>query len=265
MSTLLSQVQEKLQNTESSMRFMQAEHAQTLHGLHDEIHKLQNKCSELTFELHMLGDAAAPSTSTCNHAVEINKLKAEYNSAVRELHSENSRLDSLGGERLSKIKLLQFQLKSTKADLTESLQKKDVLIHSLRSDLESKSDQLAYLMSKIHNAKLIQMKVNTNPDESGKRFTPTPPPLRRGSPRPGSRHHSIDFSKTIISDPITSAAAEILGDHDQNTVLVNQSVPLPAIGDRTATKSFLSKMKFNRRRTGSSKPIVPTIPPNKAM
>ena len=45
MSTLLSQVQEKLQNTESSMRFMQAEHAQTLRGLHDEIHKLQNKCS----------------------------------------------------------------------------------------------------------------------------------------------------------------------------------------------------------------------------
>jgi hypothetical protein len=45
MSTLLSQVQEQLQNTESSMRFMQAEHAHTLRGLHDEIHKLQNKCS----------------------------------------------------------------------------------------------------------------------------------------------------------------------------------------------------------------------------
>jgi len=45
MSTLLSQAQEKLQNTESSMKFMQAEHAHTLHGLHDEIHKLQTKCS----------------------------------------------------------------------------------------------------------------------------------------------------------------------------------------------------------------------------
>ena len=44
MSTVLSQVQDKLQNTESSMNFMQAEHAQTLHGLHDEIHKLQTKC-----------------------------------------------------------------------------------------------------------------------------------------------------------------------------------------------------------------------------
>ena len=172
----------------------------------------------------------------------------------------------MGDERLSKIKLLQFQLKSTKADLTESLQKKDVLIKSLRSDLDSKSDQLAYLMSKIHNAKLIQMKVNNSNSEesaSGKRFTPTPPPLRRGSPRPRSRHHSIDFSKTIISDPITSAAAEILSDQEQKTVLVSQSVPLPAIGDRSATKSFLSKMKFNRRR--NSKPLVPTIPPNKAM
>lgn len=242
---------------------MQAEHAQTLRGLHDEIHKLQNKCSELTFELHMLGDSAAPSSSTCDHAAEINKLKEEYNSKVRELHSENSRLEIVGDERLSKIKLLQFQLKSTKADLTESLQKKDVLIKSLRSDLDSKSDQLAYLMSKIHNAKLIQMKVNSNPEDSGKRFTPTPPPLRRGSPRPRSRHHSIDFSKTIISDPITSAAAEILSDQDQKTVLVSQSVPLPAIGDRSATKSFLSKMKFNRRR--NPKPLVPTIPPNKAM
>ena len=202
-------------------------------------------------------------TYACYSSAEINKLKAEYNSTVRELHSENSRLESLGDERLSKIKLLQFQLKSTKADLTESLQKKDVLIKSLRSDLDSKSDQLAYLMSKIHNAKLIQMKVNSNPEEPSKRFTPTPPPLRRGSPRPRSRHHSIDFSKTIISDPITSAAAEILSDQEQKTVLRSQRVPPPAIGDRSATKSFLSKMKFNRRR--NSKPIVPTIPPNKAM
>lgn len=202
-------------------------------------------------------------THACYPSEEINKLKAEYNSTVQQLHCENSRLESLGEERLSKIKLLQFQLKSTKADLTESLQKKDVLIKSLRSDLESKSDQLAYLMSKIHNAKLIQMKVNNSSDDPGRRFTPTPPPLRRGSPRPRSRHHSIDFSKSLINDPITSAAAEILNDQDQNAVLVSQSVPLPAIGDRSATKSFLSKMKFNRRR--DPKPLVPTIPPNKAM
>ena len=257
MSTMLSQVQEKLQNTESSMRFMQAEHAQTLRGLHDQIHKLQTQCSELTFELHMLGDGTA--ASTCSHAEEIDKLKEEYKAAVGELHDQNSKLESSLDGKVAKIKLLQFQLKSTKADLTESLQKKDLLIKSLRSDLDSKSDQLAYLMSKIHNAKLIQMKVN-NVEEGGKRYTPTPPPpLRRGSPRPRSRRHSVDFSKTILSDPITSAAAEILSEQEQ-TLIVSQAVPLPAIGDRSASKSFLSKMKFNRRR--DSKPIPTAPPPN---
>lgn len=256
--TLLGQVQEKLQNTESSMRFMQAEHAQTLRGLHDEIHKLQTKCSELTFELHMLGDGTMTSTSACNHTEEIKRLKAEYKSKIEEVCEENSRFESVVDEKQAKIKLLQFQLKSTKADLTESLQKKDMLIKTLRADLDSKSDQLAYLMSKIHSAKVIQMKVN--PDDTGKRYTPTPPPpLRRGSPRPRSRHHSIDFSKTIINDPITSAAAEILSEQEQTTVIVSQSVPLPAIGDRSGTKSFLSKMKFNRRR--DSKPLVPNAPP----
>ena len=176
-------------------------------------------------------------------------------------------LESSGDDKQAKIKLLQFQLKSTKADLTESLQKKDVLITSLKSDLDSKSDQLAYLMSKIHNAKLIQMKVNSNPsgsEEAGTRYTPTPPPpLRRGSPRPRSRPHSIDFSKTIISDPITSAAAEILGDQDQKRVIVSQSVPLPAIGDRSASKSFLSKMRFNRNRD-SKRAMIPNVPAPKA-
>ena len=196
-------------------------------------------------------------------------MRAEYQCTIDELHQQNSKLGSTVDHKRAKVKLLQFQLKSTKADLTESLQKKDVLIKSLRSDLESKSDQLAYLMSKIHNAKLIQMKVNNTPaggpsEEGGTRYTPTPPPpLRRGSPRPRSRHHSIDFSKTLISDPITSAAAEILHDQDQKTLLVSQSVPLPAIGDRSASKSFLSKMRFNRNR-GAKTSIQPTVPPPKA-
>ena len=33
------------QNMQSSILFMQQEHAKTLSGLHDEIHRLQKKCS----------------------------------------------------------------------------------------------------------------------------------------------------------------------------------------------------------------------------
>ena len=192
---------------------------------------------------------------------QINSLKREYRSKLEELHRGNSRFETTLDEKQAKIKLLQFQLKTTKADLTESLKKKDVLINSLRSDLDSKGDQLAYLMSKIHNAKVIQMKVG--PGEEGTvRYTPTPPPpIRRGSPRPRSRFNSIDFSKTLANDPMTSAAAEILSEQEK-TVILSQSVPLPAIGDRGATKSFLSKMKFNRRR--EAKPLAPTLPAHKA-
>ena len=112
-------------------------------------------------------------------------------------------------------------------------------------------------MSKIHSAKVIQMKVGPG-DQDGPRFTPTPPPLR-----PRSRHHSMELSG---GDPITSAAAEILSaEQEQSRLVVSQSVPpptLPAIGDTTGSRSFLSKMKFNRARRDSKQ--APAITPYKA-
>ena len=46
-------VEIQLRNAQSSILFMQQEHAQTLQGLHGELQKLQKKCGELTFELAM--------------------------------------------------------------------------------------------------------------------------------------------------------------------------------------------------------------------
>jgi len=256
MSTLLAHTQEKLQNVESSMGFMQAEHAHTLHGLHEEIHKLQTKCSELTFELHM--NSAVPSTTQCDHRGEINLLKQKYKAKLTEIREDNVKLKTGLDTKIAKVKLLEFQAKTHKEDSIESLQKKDILIKSLRAELDTKSDDLAYLMSKLHNAKLIQMKVPekdrlTSSERSKRGFSPTPPPLRKNSPRPHSRCRSIDFSQNMLSDPMTAAAAEILSEQD-SAVIVTNNVPLPAIGDKSASRSFLSKMKFNRTR--EPKPLM---------
>ena len=190
---------------------------------------------------------------------EIETLKKRYKTKLSDLHNQNSQIKTGLAEKQARIKLLQFQLTSTKTDLTDSLAKKDVLIKSLRTDLEGKSDQLAFLMSKIHSAKVIQMKVGPADQELG-RFTPTPPPLR-----PRSRHHSVELSSSS-GDPITSAAAEILNaEQEQRSMVVSQSVPLPtlpAIGDSSATRSFLSKMKLNRARRDSKQ--APAITPYKA-
>ena len=42
-------------NLESSILFMQTEHATTLKALHDEIFRLQKRCTDLTFQLTMNG------------------------------------------------------------------------------------------------------------------------------------------------------------------------------------------------------------------
>ena len=150
------------------------------------------------------------------------------------------------------------QAKTHKEDSIESLQKKDLLIKTLRAELDTKSDDLAYLMSKLHNAKIVQMKVpekeRLGTSERSKRgFSPTPPPLRKNSPRPHSRCRSIDFSQSMLSDPMTVAAAEILSEQD-SAVILSQNVPLPAIGDNKGSRSFLSKMKLNRTR--EPKPLM---------
>ena len=41
----------KQKNLESSILFMQQEHSNTLKGLHEEIHKLQQKCSGKLFRI----------------------------------------------------------------------------------------------------------------------------------------------------------------------------------------------------------------------
>ena len=40
---LAQAIQQKLKNAESTILFMRDQHAKTLEGLHDEIHKLQKK------------------------------------------------------------------------------------------------------------------------------------------------------------------------------------------------------------------------------
>lgn len=49
-------IEVQLRNAQSSILFMQQEHAQTLQGLHGELQKLQKKCADLTFELAMKSD-----------------------------------------------------------------------------------------------------------------------------------------------------------------------------------------------------------------
>ena len=190
---------------------------------------------------------------------DFEELKSKYKNKISEFRKENSLLKSSLDEKLSKVKLLEFQLKTAKADNFESVQKKDILIKSLQTELEGKSDQLAYLMSKLHSAKVIQMRVPSSSEQAADipRFSPTPPPIRRTSPRPLSRGRSIDFSKSRVADPLTSAAVEILSEQEQKALIVNKSVPLPAIGDPNGSRSFLSKLKFNRNRNGKVSTVLP--------
>lgn len=44
---------QRQQSFQSSILFIQEQHTETLKSLHDEIQKLQKRCSELTFQLAM--------------------------------------------------------------------------------------------------------------------------------------------------------------------------------------------------------------------
>lgn len=137
----------KLKNAESSIAFIQEQHAKTLEGLHQEIQKLQKKNARLTFELAMKGSSGASSTSSCT---ECKHLGEELISSKAEV----LRLLSALSAREERSSLLGHQLTESEKKFAAEVKNREDKIGQLSAELESKADTVAYLTQQLHQSKL---------------------------------------------------------------------------------------------------------------
>ncbi|XP_071509290.1 coiled-coil domain-containing protein 92-like [Diadema antillarum] len=163
-------IEVKLRNAESSILFMQQEHAKTLQALHQELHKLQKKCAELTFELAMKSDD-----------VDEEQYTSEISSLKERLESKEKQCNQLSKERDSysqKCSDIELQMKEREKAYQGEISEKGQRIIVLTAELDQRSGTIAYLTTQLHQLKLKQQ---GHPEDQTARAEP---PERISSPAP---------------------------------------------------------------------------------
>ena len=144
----------QLQNAESSVLFLQQQHAKTLEGLYAEISKLQKKCGELTFQMAMNSTVLTP---------DAENFREKCLTAEKELARKSLEVTELTKQLESKNKhnvLLEKSLRQTQESFEESTRSKDKHIATLTSELDAKAGNIAYLTKQLHDSKVAYAELN---------------------------------------------------------------------------------------------------------
>ncbi|XP_067686041.1 coiled-coil domain-containing protein 92-like [Haliotis asinina] len=262
-------------NLESSILFMQQEHATTLKCLHEEIHNLQKKCSDLTFQITMQGYGLGEPESGAKTKELQSQLVAEK--------KERIKVETEVELRDKKIKVLESELHAQKKRYLGELRSQTHTMNNLKAELEAKSNNIAYLTSELHRYKLNN-KVDPGADTTIRRtqapnYIPTPPkdikstlrrqyrrygnadelqsrPLRvaSGKSSGSSRSDSPDIAPFLK----TGEGVPIIDKRQQTSVLP----PISKMGqERNAVlvHQVVSSQQLGRRKADSTSPEIATL------
>lgn len=175
MAGTMSNAKVQLRNAESSVLFLQQEHAKTLEGLYAEISKLQKKCGELTFQMAMNSTCIAPDEE---------KLREKCLRTEKEFEKKNHEVMELEKLLESKTKhnsLLERNMRTVEESVEETMRNKDRKISSLTAELDVKAGNIVYLTKQLHDSKVAYTKLskrlsNLNPNGFERdMLSPAPP------------------------------------------------------------------------------------------
>ncbi|CAF2078248.1 unnamed protein product [Rotaria magnacalcarata] len=146
-----SNLMQRLQNSEKSIKFIQREHASTLANLHEEISKWQQKCCDLTFQLAINGTLAK--------STDDNKLQKTIGKLENELCQHKDTIKILNKSLEEKEK----NLKDYENLLLVNDRKHALELHAqydkqreLKIELEQRSALIAQLTNQLHSEKQHQ-------------------------------------------------------------------------------------------------------------
>lgn len=193
---MASQLEIQKRNLESSILFMQQEHAHTLRGLHEEISKLQKKCAELTFQLTM---KSIPDSNADGDPGKLERMETTLHES--ELSRKKAELEAESSGRAARQ--ARDQLLALEKQFIEEMKSKNQRIAVLTAELDTKGGTIAYLTTELHKVKAAR-RVRPTSASSGSELAqqqtqgasvepvPQPPPLepqRHATIRAGAAVH----------------------------------------------------------------------------
>ncbi|RUS89792.1 hypothetical protein EGW08_002495 [Elysia chlorotica] len=133
-------------NLESSILFMQQEHAAILKGLHEEIGRLQKRCTDLTFQLTMHGLTID----------EPGSVDSQMQQVQQDLEASRTRIATLENQlvdREKKVERLEMEARSQRKRWLDESRAQSQVMNTLRAELEAKANNIAYLTTELHRLK----------------------------------------------------------------------------------------------------------------
>ncbi|XP_031804292.1 coiled-coil domain-containing protein 92 isoform X1 [Sarcophilus harrisii] len=150
-SMAASNLENQLHSAQKNLLFLQREHANTLKGLHAEIRRLQQHCTDLTYELTLknseqAGDGSARSSELKRRCedleAELKAKEAENQALLQELEQKNAL-----------IAVLETTVKEREKKYLEELKLKSHKLSVLSAELEQRAGTIAYLTAQLHATK----------------------------------------------------------------------------------------------------------------
>ncbi|XP_058512529.1 coiled-coil domain-containing protein 92 [Ochotona princeps] len=144
-------LENQLHSAQKNLLFLQREHASTLKGLHAEIRRLQQHCTDLTYELTVkssgqIGDAASRSS-------ELKQRCEELEAQLRLREDENQELLQELEQKNAMIAVLEHTMREREKKYLEELKGRSHKLSLLSSELEQRAGTIAYLTSQLHATK----------------------------------------------------------------------------------------------------------------
>ncbi|AWP06698.1 Coiled-coil domain-containing protein 92 [Scophthalmus maximus] len=182
-------LENQLHSAQKNLLFLQQDHANTLKGLHAEIRRLQQQCTDLTYELTV--------------------RSSDPSELLRDLEQKNAM-----------ISVLENTIKEREKKYLEELKMKSHKLAVLSGELEQRASTIAYLTSQLHATKKKLLagsssegSPNVSPVTS---YKPTPPPAKDRQPETPRRR-----MKKSLSQPLHPELTEVyrLGQDGRRLVL----------------------------------------------
>uniref|UniRef100_F6U449 Coiled-coil domain containing 92 n=1 Tax=Equus caballus TaxID=9796 RepID=F6U449_HORSE len=150
-SMAATNLENQLHSAQKNLLFLQREHASTLKGLHAEIRRLQQHCTDLTYELTLKSSEQTGDGSS--RSSELKKRCEELEAQLKLKEDENNELLKELEQKNAMIAVLENTIKEREKKYLEELKVKSHKLSMLSSELEQRAGTIAYLTAQLHAAK----------------------------------------------------------------------------------------------------------------
>ncbi|XP_028314289.1 coiled-coil domain-containing protein 92 [Gouania willdenowi] len=199
-------LENQLHSAQKNLLFLQQDHAHTLKGLHTEIRRLQQQCTDLTYELTVR--SCDPSDSSEVRCQELQRRCEDLEAQLKKKEEENTELLRDLEQKNAMISVLENTIKEREKKYLEELKMKSHKLAILSGELEQRASTIAYLTSQLHATKKKLLAGSSSEDSPNASpiasYKPTPPPTKDRQPETPRRR-----MKKSLSQPLHAELTEV--------------------------------------------------------